>query len=480
MRPISAAILTIGDELLRGELVDTNASWLSVELFNLGIMVGEHRSVGDDLMAISAAIGALSAEYPLLLVSGGLGPTEDDRTVASLARLLGVELALDEATLAQIKSFFLARGGIPMSANNERQAWIPVGSTALPNRRGTAPGVSLEHQCCQIFCFPGVPMEQRWLFREYVIPWARGASDERPVWKATLKCFGIGESAVDEKLVGLLDGCVPAGLYGTVHYRAAFPEVHVTVVLQPAPDEGGARSSGEQDGGSAALCEVMERAARRLGERVFSKDGSSLAETAVETLRQGARTLAVADSFSGGALSELITDVVSSEEVFLGGLVACSEKEHAAAVRGAGICLDTAVLGANSGSCREIAMARARTIRELTDAHIGLALILGSGTADTIDAESLALPSGIAGSLAPKPGAPGRDAKSHCVPIHFALADGDGVWHLERAFPYDSRRNKQVAAHVALWMVYRRLRGSTAAFEADPLAGRWAPSAAGE
>ena len=204
---VIAEILTIGDEILRGEIVDSNKAYLSERLLEAEIECHYQLSVRDDPPAMADALRCAAERADVVLVSGGLGPTRDDRTTAVVAETFGRELVLDEASLALIRAFF-ARVGRPMSENNAKQALFPSGAEVLPNPEGTAPGFQLEVPGASVFCLPGVPRELRRMMDEQVLPrlgcgGAGGAKGPSLVRARLLRTFGIGESSLDSELEGL-------------------------------------------------------------------------------------------------------------------------------------------------------------------------------------------------------------------------------------------------------------------------------------
>ena len=195
-----AEVLTIGDEVLRGEIIDSNKSFLSERLLSLDIETHFHSSVRDEPADIADAFRRAAARADVVLVSGGLGPTRDDLTVEVLARTFDRKLFRHEPSLAAIRAFF-ARVGREMAVVNEKQADLPEGAEALPNPLGTAPGCLLKVGETQIFCLPGVPGELRRMMEEEVLPRIAARQPGRAVVRARLlRTFGMGESNLEESL----------------------------------------------------------------------------------------------------------------------------------------------------------------------------------------------------------------------------------------------------------------------------------------
>lgn len=433
-------ILTIGDELLRGDLVDTNGGWLAAELHALGLPVTRMSSIGDTAEDIEAAFRGAFERSAVIITSGGLGPTDDDRTIASLARAAGVELVRDEGALRHIKAIF-ERGRFTFTPNNESQAWVPVGAEALLNQQGTAPGVRLSLSAVRggagahVFCLPGVPRELKWLFGRYVGPWLQQQLGLEPAARRTLKAFGIGESNVDHRLQGLLEAVDTSACEVSVHYRATFPENHVTLLVRSS--EGAERAASVADA-------LADEAARRLEGHLFARDAThGMGDALVSALRDAGATVAFAESCTGGRAADLLTNASGSSEVFELGVVAYANR-----IKEQQLGVPEAVLvehGAVSQACVE---AMARGVRERAGATYGVAI------------------SGIAG-----PG--GGSADKPVGTVHFALDSAEGTRHLHRVFPYDRDRNKLLAAYVALWLVLRELGGDAPPKGEDLLDGRW-------
>lgn len=433
-------ILTIGDELLRGDLVDTNGGWLAAELHALGLPVTRMGSIGDAAEDIVEAFERAIGRSRVLITSGGLGPTDDDRTIASLAQAAGVELVRDEGALRHIETLF-ERAGLTFTPNNESQAWVPEGAEVLLNKQGTAPGVRLSipdagtktggaGEGCHVFCLPGVPRELKWLYGEYVEPWLQEQLGLEPARRRTLKAFGIGESTVDHRLKGLLENVDTSGAQVSVHYRATFPENHVTLLVR-----------GPSDVADEVADQLLDDAVGRLGQHVFARDASrSFADALVAALRDAEATIAFAESCTGGRAADLLTNAAGSSEVFELGVVAYANR-----IKEQQLGVPEAVLAEHGAVSKACVEAMARGVRELAGSTYGVAI------------------SGIAG-----PG--GGSADKPVGTVHFALDSADGTRHLHRVFPYDRDRNKLLAAYVALWLVLRELRGDG---DGDLLDGRW-------
>jgi nicotinamide-nucleotide amidase len=434
---IAAEILTTGDELLRGDVVNTNAAWLAARLRETGVALARVVTVGDDLLRLAAAMREAVERCALLLVSGGLGPTDDDRTTEAVARATGLELELHSEALQSIRERF-ARFGAPMTRNNEKQAWIPRGAQLLPNPVGTAPGYLARAGRCHLVCMPGVPFELKTMFDTQVVPWIVRELGVTPALVRSLNVFGLGESQMDHRLQGLQDaaGARGASCGVTVHYRTSFPENRVILVVRP-----GTKGREEAEG----VLEQLEREARaRLGHHVFGVDGETFSAAVVDALREARATLALAESCTGGLAGDLVTRAPGSSEVFGLGAIVYSNTFKARLLG-----VSETVLASQGAVSRECVVAMAEGVRALSGATYGAGI------------------SGIAG-----PG--GGTADKPVGTVHFALASARGTRHLHRVFPFDRERVKLISAYTVLALVLHEAKERGPLAE-DPLQGRYAP-----
>lgn len=304
----TAAILATGDEIVGGRTVDTNSSYLADHLAALGIDVVCFLAVSDDVDRIEWAWKSAVERADLVLSTGGLGPTADDLTTQTVARVAGVELRLDEAQAERIRAMFRARGRA-MPDNNLRQARLPEGAEAIDNALGTAPGFRLRLGRAWGVVMPGVPREMKAMFETSVLPWIRAHADSgSQVVSRTFQTFGLPESALDERLAGAIDP-----VRGRLAFRASFPKISVRVSVRGTPE------------GAGAELEDLARAVReRIGDVVYAEGDASMEEVVGSLLVRSGRTLATAESCTGGLLGSRITDVPGSSTYYRGGLVAYS------------------------------------------------------------------------------------------------------------------------------------------------------------
>jgi nicotinamide-nucleotide amidase len=317
----TAVILAIGDEVLRGEIVNSNAAWLADRLFDLGYRIQEHRVISDDVSDIRQTLERLSsglAAVDVLVATGGLGPTDDDRTVDVVSGLLGVDPVTHAPSLEVMQRGFAARG-FQLTPNNLRQVRVPAGARPLPNGTGIAPGFAVTLGQAQAFFLPGIPREMHRIFHDHIAADLARRQAERglpPAAVRTFHVYGMGESHVDHRLAGLLDkvsddGSDP-GVEVALHYRTASPENHVKLIVR-GPDA--ARNQ-------AVLDRLTAEVRQRLGAVVYGVDDESFPLATARVLRQHGATLALAESCTGGYAGQLMTTEPGASQVFVGGVVA--------------------------------------------------------------------------------------------------------------------------------------------------------------
>ncbi len=309
-----ASIVSVGNEILSGQTVDTNAAYLSAELLTLGVPVVSSYTVGDEIERIVRGLSLASEDADVILTTGGLGPTDDDLTRQAFAKFLGVELELRDELLEKIQKFFAARDR-KMPERNRIQAYIPAGAKAIANI-GTAPGIMAESEGKLYFALPGVPPEMKRMFQESVVAGLKRFAGGQAVVVKKLKCFGAGESTIAEML-------------GTIMHRGRNPLINCTVsssiitlhIIATAKDEKEAERMARKDEKSLQ---------KTLGELVFGRADESLAGVVGEKLARLKKTLAVAESCTGGLISRMLTDIPGASEYFKSGWITYSNEAKTA------------------------------------------------------------------------------------------------------------------------------------------------------
>ena len=416
-RRVKAEVLTIGDELLRGEIVDSNKSFLSERLLRIDVDTRFHASVRDDPADMRDAFLRAAGRVDVVLVSGGLGPTRDDITLEVLAETFGRKLVLHEPSLKALEAFF-ARFGRKMAANNAKQAWFPEGSDVLPNPVGSAPGCLLEAEDTLFFCMPGVPRELFLMMDEQVVPRiaARTGGQGGAAVRATLlRTFGIGESNLDEELADLA-----RGEHVSLGFRTTFPDNFLRPVARGATVEEA----------EARLDDLCGQIRERLGALVYGEgDEQSLEAVVVGLLRARGLTVATAESCTGGMIGAKLTAVPGSSDCYLGGVVAYANE---AKTRDLGV--PEALLAEHGAVSEPVARAMARGVRERFGCDLAVSTTGISGPGGGTDEKPVGL-----------------------VWVGFASAEGDEA--LDFVFPFDRERHRQVTAQVALDWIRRDLLG---------------------
>lgn len=398
-------IISQGEELLAGQAVDTNAPWISATLQGLGLRPGRVTVVGDDLQDIRAVIAESVARAPLVVCTGGLGPTSDDLTREAAALAFGLPLDENPEALAQIEARYQARKR-PMPPTNRVQALLPRGARLLENHLGTAPGFALDVEGSTCFFFPGVPFEMYPMVEAYVLPEARSRFALAPRTQVTLRCVNLAESVAAGRMAGFeRDGV-------TVGYRASFPEVQVKLYV----------ATGNEPGALA------REAIERLGSRhVFGVDTGPLGQVVGELLRAGGQRLAVAESCTAGRIAAELTATPGASDYLLGGAVVYANEEK---TRQCGV--PPELLDAHGAVSEPVARALAEGVRRATSADWGLAV------------------TGIAG-----PG--GGSVEKPVGTVHLACASSTHTSHESIRLPYDRPRNLAATVALALDHLRRRL-----------------------
>lgn len=300
-----AEILTVGTELLLGHTVDTNSAFLSRVLAELGFVLYYKATAGDNRQRVAEAIRQALGRVELLLITGGLGPTQDDITREAVAQATGRELELRPELLEQIEARF-RQLGVPMSANNRRQAYLPRGAHAIPNPVGSAPAFFLELEGRAVACLPGVPSEMVYLVEQALVPLLRERLPTRStIHSRLLRVVGLPESRTDELLGELMQASNP-----TVGLSAQTGEILVRVTARAAsPEEA-----------EAIMGPVVAEVRARLGEHVLEEGAESLAGALLARLAGRGLSLGSLETFTGGLLAQKLS-LAPPSGTYRGGLV---------------------------------------------------------------------------------------------------------------------------------------------------------------
>ncbi len=410
-----ADILSTGDELRSGAILDTNSGYIAEKLEETGIEVVRHICVGDDVDILVSAMAEIGKRADIAVVTGGLGPTADDVSALSAAKAAGVELTLDRAALASVQNFFKARKRL-FSQSNKKQAMLPIGAECLPNPVGTAPGFSLKIGRCLFFFLPGVPSEMHHMLSEQVIPRIKKLQgSEREFFKVkNIVTFGLTESATGEKLTDFSYNFPDLKL----GLRAKFPEIHIKLY---------ARSNDEKH-----LNDVLESASNwiveKIGKCVVSLDGSPMEAVIGDLLRREKATVAIAESCTGGLISHRLTSIPGSSDYFLFSVITYSNDAK------------INILGITSSQLKRYGAVHEKTAEKMAQ---GARKISGAtyGLSTT----------GIAG-----PG--GGTAEKPVGTVCIGIAGPNGSKSKRYYFPFENRTmNKQIFAMTALDILRKEL-----------------------
>ena len=405
---MKAEIIAVGSEMLTPDRIDTNSLFLTEELNKIGIEVMRKTIVGDNRELLSEAFREALKRVPLIIASGGLGPTEDDLTRETVAELLGRKLRRNDAILRYIEGRFRALGR-PMPEVNVRQAMVPEGAEILENPRGTAPGLWLEDGGRSIVLLPGPPREIKPLFREQVLPRLERRVSGVRMFHREIRVTGLGESSVEQRIVGI--------------YKR-FPEVNTTVLAAPGEIQVHLRMWTEDAQRSQSMLdEIVQGFELALTDRIFSRDGSSLEEVVAADLTMHNATISAAESCTGGLLAQRLTSVAGSSSYFLGGLV-CYSNELKTAWAG----VPVELIQSKGAVSSEVAIALAEGVRRRVGSTFGIGI------------------TGIAG--------PGGGSEEKPVgTVHIALAHAGGVNDRGVRLPGDREGIRWQASQIALDLV---------------------------
>ncbi|MHB1071099.1 MAG: CinA family nicotinamide mononucleotide deamidase-related protein, partial [Gemmatimonadaceae bacterium] len=353
-------VVTIGDELLLGFTIDTNGAWLARELAQHGITIVRRTSVGDSADEIAAAVGDALERTGAVITTGGLGPTSDDVTKPSIARLFGREMHVDDAVMESLHRRWKAlgrTGDIPRS--NMQQALVPDRAVVLPNAHGTAPGIWLEDSRGRwVAMLPGVPREMRGLFTDHLLPRMLQRMTGAPtvVRSLTIRTTGIAESALSDRIVAI-EGFDLEGL--GLAYLPGWEGVDLRLTARGL-------STDEADARLARVAAILRAAA---GDHVYGKATEDLAGAVLAVLRATGKRIAVAESCTGGMLGARLTAIPGASDVMLGGIIAYHNEVKIGAV---GVRRET--LESHGAVSQETAREMATGVRRALGASVGVGI----------------------------------------------------------------------------------------------------------
>ena len=421
--PGTVAILAIGDEILSGEIVNRNATFLSDLLFGAGYQVRAHRTVSDSPGDIRVALEGLAREAAVIVATGGLGPTEDDRTVDAVCELLGVGITEHAPSLDAMKQRFSAHG-FALTPNNMRQVRIPEGAHAFLNSAGIAPGFCVQIGGAEAYFLPGIPREMESIFTAHCMPRLVKRIADHGVPRAAVRIFhlyGMGESHIDHRLVGLVENIPNV----TVHFRTESPENHVKIVVR----------TNDYAKSQTVLEQVDHELRKRIGQGIYGTDGETFPMVVGKTLREAKATLALAESCTAGYAGQLLTSEPGASDFFVGGVMA-----YANDVKTKVLGVPAEMLTEHGAVSEPCARAMAEGVRNLTGATIGVSITGVAG--DKVDGR----PGTSAGS------APGEKPVGS---ICFAVAGPRPTKSVSKLFSGDRERIRRAAAFHALDMARR-------------------------
>jgi competence/damage-inducible protein CinA-like protein len=405
---MKAEIIAVGSELLTPDRLDTNSLFLTEELNSIGIEVVRKTVVGDNRDLLAEAFRDALQRVPLIIASGGLGPTDDDLTRETVADLLGRKLRHNEEILRHIEGRFRSMGR-DMPAVNARQAMVPEGAQILPNPRGTAPGLWLEDSGHFIALLPGPPRELKPLFREQVLPRLERRVSGARLHHREIRVTGLGESHVEQRILPIY---------------SRYPDVQTTILAAPGETQVHLRIWTDNAGqAKRTLDEIVQSFHIALTDRIFSEDGRGLEQVVADQLSLNSATIAAAESCTGGLLAQRLTSIAGSSAYFLGGVVCYSNE-----LKTAWADVPPELILARGAVSTEVAVALAEGIRRRVGATFGVGI------------------TGIAG--------PGGGSEEKPVgTVHIALANAGGTKERSVRFPGDREMIRWQASQLALDMV---------------------------
>ncbi len=410
---MQAEIITIGDEILIGQIIDTNSAWIAQQLNSIGIRVKQISSVADYPADILVALTLASGRADLILVTGGLGPTKDDVTKQTLSAYFDCGLRRAPEVLAHVEAIF-QRGNRPMLEINRRQADVLEKSEVLFNEMGTAPGMWVMHKEKPYVIMPGVPFEMKHIMRQRVLPRLRNLKGRIPVWHHTLLTGGIGESFLAEKIADI-EAALPTHIHLAYLPKPGLVRLRLTAIGE------------DQERLKQETQIVADQLKERIGEHFLADEDTALEMLVRDFMQERELLLSTAESCTGGNIARLITSLPGSSSMFEGGAVTYSNA------------MKQAVLGVKEQTLDQYGAVSEETVREMA---------LGAKTVFRTH-YSIAV-SGIAG---PDGGTPEKPVGL----VWIAIAGRFGVVARKYLFGQDRAINIERSSVAALWMLWQLL-----------------------
>lgn len=412
---MTAEIISIGDELLIGQVINTNQAFIAERLQGLGITVHRMLTVGDEEEEILTSFQESLASHDVVIVTGGLGPTHDDVTRSCVCRFFNTDLVVDEQALQTITELFRSRG-IPLIPRNEDQARVPRGCTVIRNSQGTAPGYLFEQKGKYFIVMPGVPFEMKGMMEEFVIPFLGRVGTGEVIRHRTLKTTGIGESLLAERIGDVKE------------LLSSFPRV--TLAFLPSPM--GVRLRITAKGNNAGevgdnIVSVEKELRSRAGKFIYGTEDEELEEVVGRILRERNLTLSVAESCTGGLIADRLTNVPGSSDYFERGVVVYSNASKVVLLG-----VPPSLIEHHGAVSREVAEAMAEAIRKHANTSIGIST------------------TGIAGPT-------GGSEQKPVGLVWIGYSDEQGTLALRFQLGEGRRRVKERASQAALELLRRKL-----------------------
>jgi nicotinamide-nucleotide amidase len=409
---LSAEIIAVGSELLTPERSDTNSLWLTEKLNEIGIEVRLKTVVGDDAERLEEAIKDAFRRSNVVITTGGLGPTEDDITRAVAAKALGRELVFKQELLEELSRKF-ERFGRKMPETNRRQAFVIEGAEVLPNPNGSAPGILFAENDKFLIILPGPPREMKPMFETGALPRLKEKAGGRVVRRRVLRVAGLGESALDEQIAPIYKEY--ANPQTSILFNKTEIEIHLTAQAASLAEA------------ANLLDELSDKICEKLGDACFARNGELMEEIVANLLKEQKKTVATAESCTGGLIAQRLTELAGSSDYFMEGIVSYSNEAKMHSLN-----VPKAMLDEHGAVSSQVAEAMATGARERAKTDFAISV------------------TGVAG--------PGGGSEEKPVGlVYFGIADESGVEHRKFIFPGDRFLIRWRSSQAALDLLRRKL-----------------------